>query len=263
MPIQRQDLTVFSDNTLLSPHLFDNESHFMLLICYRLGTSPSWLIMALIEALVFGSPSSITDQAISIDPKPVDSPVTIFSFINGIDVFIQSLSKLKIPSSKCRIIDVIEELANQREGKKVGDIFNSLLSQVNTIGGSTLILELPELLIPLLNISSDELHLKFIQPLRKRFDLMIVITNMDTFDSDPTCYLSQDSIELNKFPITCFHKSIGILNLKPLDSGRANDVTGSISVRRGGTYIETLPVSIIENEYLYFTQRDCTKLFYR
>ena len=114
----------------------------------------------------------------------------------------------------------------------------------------------------LFKISSDDLQLKLINPLMRRCSLLIMITSTENFDNDMPENFGKDTVECVRFTTSSFHKAIAVLSVKPLDTGKANDVTGTLTITRGGALLES-SIAIVENEYLYHTLKDSTTLFYR
>lgn len=271
--IQKQELVLFSDHSVISQQLFLGEHHNIIFLTHRLGTSSSWLINALVEANILGTPYSLNESSSAATTKTgarssrdsVKTPVAIASFIHEATHFGASLNKLNIDSSRFEILDLLTDFVARNLGKPSDKILSELLQRFAACSG-TILLEQPELLMSLFCISSDELHLKFITPLAKKCSLLVIVSSVEGFDNEfpeSSGGFQRDIIEFTKFPITCFHKSIALLSLKPLDTGRAKDVTGTLRIIRGGASAKHLPIHVVENEYLYYTQKESTKLFYR
>ena len=140
-------------------------------------------------------------------------------------------------------------------------IFQSLLELFPNDSTSTIILEQPELLFSLVDgLTSDELNELFIKPLAKRCGLLIITTSVDLYQKDYS--MTKDVTEFMRFINSCFHISIAVLSLQPLETGRAKDITGSLKITRGGATSNHLSTHVVENEYLYLNEKDSTKLFY-
>ncbi|AET40387.1 Elongator subunit ELP6 Ecym_5652 [Eremothecium cymbalariae DBVPG len=270
MSSQKQDLIVFSDDRVISPQLFKNDAHHMILLTHRIGTSPSWLINVLVESIIHGIPLSLNNalnshllqDSLSASDQLCSSPLIIASFIHDSNFFSYSFNRSKLPLNSYKVLDFCTDFVLENLGKPLQSVLDSLLAKVPQKMGSVIILEQAELLMSLFRISSDELHAKFISPLMKKCSLLILVTSVEGFDNDNDEYYNNDAIEFTRFPIAAFHKSIAVFNLKPLDTGRARDVTGIFRITRGGNS-QIDEVHVIENEYLFHVQKETTKLFYR
>lgn len=266
--VQRQDLTIFNDQSVLSKSLFTEGLSHLLFVTHRLGTSPSWLINAITESYIYGIPFSLNESDTSAANRKAvcTRPLVIASFIHESAYFTSSLNKLKIDSSQYRILDFLTDFALKYTGNPKEKVLTELINCLSKQSGRILILEQPELLIPLLNITSDELHLNFINPLMKMFSVVVLVSSVEGYENtnaDSGEYQKKDMIDMIRYTHSCFHKSIVLLALKPLDTGRANDITGTLRITKGGASPSRLPVHVVENEFLFHSQRDSTKLFYR
>ncbi|CCH60508.1 hypothetical protein TBLA_0C07170 [Henningerozyma blattae CBS 6284] len=236
-------------------------------VSYKESTAPSWLISALIENQIEGVPASLNRGGSMIDHSISKNTVIISSFVHDQNFFGTSLQKLKINPQRYKFIDFFTNFVVQYLNKPKDQILVSLLNSFpdnsNTEEPTTIIIECPELLLFLIpGLTSDELQLNFINPLSKKCGLLIIVSSIESFNNDGTA-MDKDSIQLNRFILSCFYKSIAVLSLKPLDTGRARDVTGTLKISKGGKSQEILPLQVVENEYLYHTAKDNTKLFFR
>ncbi|AAS54153.1 AGL338Wp [Eremothecium gossypii ATCC 10895] len=267
---QRQDLLVFSDQSVISRRLLQDGMHHLIMVPHRLGTSPRWLISALAEAFIFGTPVSLNEQqsAAAKAQRPHNTEatrgpaVTVASFMHDAAHYQNVFSKLKLPSQAVRIVDVFTDLVKQNIGKPGAAVLERLLESIPDQRNGGIIIEQPEVLLSLFRLTSDELHLNFINPLMKKCAVLVVVTSVDGFDGGDYERASKDAIEFMRFPTAAFHKSIAVLSLRPLDTGRAKDVTGILQVTQGGS-LEESDVHVVENEYLFHVQKESIKLFYR
>lgn len=253
--VQRQDLVVFSDHSVVSNEIFQEGFHHLTTITASPFTSPTWLINSLVESQILGRAYSL-----NADSSAVQGPsraVTVGSFIHEPQVFHNALGKLKIAPQKYKIVDLVTDLVVKSLGKPRSKVYSEILQKFPTQNQSVIVLEQPELLLSLLDgSSSDEIHSQLITPLMKRCSVLILATNVYDEGEDVT----RDSLEFSRFTLSCLYKSIVVMNLRPLETGRANDVTGTLRITRGGT---RSPVHVVENEYLYLNQKETTRLFYR
>ncbi|CEP64020.1 Elongator subunit ELP6 LALA0_S10e00408g [Lachancea lanzarotensis] len=277
--VQKQELTLFSDHSVLAESLFEKDVHQIILITHKLGTSPIWLVNALVETLVFGAPLTLNEshsgavnrartRTTSQDTNRIRKAVTIASWIHNDEFYHSAFGKLKIDPSNYSINDYLTDFVLKNHGKPASKVLKSIVQELLSAQSQTglLVLEQPELLMHLLNISSDELHLDFINPLARAVPLLVVVSYTESYDNPGTEAAEQvprDTVEQIRFHTGCFFKSIAVLGIKPLATGRAKDITGILTICRGGATTSHLPVDVVENEYLFHTQKDTTKLFYR
>ncbi|AGO13544.1 AaceriAGL338Wp [[Ashbya] aceris (nom. inval.)] len=266
---QKQDLVVFSDQTVISRRLLQDGKHHLILVPHRLGTSPRWLLNALTEVFVFGAPVSLNEQSaatrVQLPQMMGDAggpAVTVASFMHDAAHYQSVFSKLKLPSGTAHVVDVFTDLVKQNIGKPGAVVLERLLASIPDQRNGGIILEQPEILMSLFRLTSDELHLKFINPLMKKCAVLVLITSVDGFEGGDHERTSKDAVEFERFPISAFYKSTAVLSLRPLDTGRAKDVTGILQVTQGGM-LEESDVHVVENEYLFHVQKESIKLFYR
>lgn len=264
---QRQDLIIFNDQTVIPSELVSNGKHHMFLVTSTIATQPLWLINALIETKVLGAPFSLNRSATERTALAhLESSLTIASFIHERDFYRNALQKLKIDANSYELLDMLINFVLKNNDKPRNKILDGLVELFPTDIKSTIVLEQPELLLSLLDgLTSDDLNNKLILPLMKKCGLLIVSSNIDAFQNNENDPLenTRDANECSRFLTSLIYKSIVILNLRSLETGRAKDVTGSLVISRGGQYSNNLSVHVIENEYLYLTEKETTKLFYR
>ncbi|SCU86766.1 LANO_0C09142g1_1 [Lachancea nothofagi CBS 11611] len=274
--VQKQELSVFDDHSTLSKALFEQGEHHVLFVTSKLGTSPPWLINALVETQVFGAPLTLNESSSSAANRahsrlPIANSdkkaAIIASWLHSSDYFHSALGKLKIDQNRYQVHDYLTDFVLKNHDKPASKVLKSLIQEL-TMQSATdlLILEQPELLMHLLNITSDVLHLDFINPLTRIIPVVVIVSYTESYDNpgaDSTERLSPDMIEQIRFLNGCFFKSIVVFGIKPLMTGRAKDITGTLTISRGGASLSHLPINVAENEYLFHTQKDATKLFYR
>lgn len=271
---QRQDFILFNDQSVIPKELYkvaatdSGQQHHMFLITSAMGTQPYWLINALVEVSVSGSPISLNGSSINRDHSHDNSITIVASLVHEENFYHTALQKLKVNSNKYEILDMITDFVMKNIDKPRDKILDMLLDKFPKDTQSTIILEQPELLLVLLKgLTSDELNQRFILPLMKRCKLLIVATNIDLFqnnENEPVDTNNRDSVEITRFVTSLVYGSLVVMNLRSLDTGRAKDVTGSLMISNGGqSNSSTLSVHIVENEYLYLTEKESTRLFYR
>ncbi|CCD26830.1 Elongator subunit ELP6 NDAI_0I02620 [Naumovozyma dairenensis CBS 421] len=269
--VQKQDLTIFSDQSIIPKNLCSNESHNVMLLTSTAATQPLWLINTLVESSIYGHSYSLNSSASSTNTinhnKPINptSSLTIASFAHNKSFYKSSFDRLKINSNSYKILDFLTDFTmNETLGKPKAKIFENLLKLFPNDTTSTIILEQPEILFSLMgdHLSANELIESFLKPLIKKCGLLIIVTSVELYKLDYS--MTKDVTELIRFISFCFHVSLTVLSLQPLQTGRAKDITGSLKITRGGATLDHLSgkIHVIENEYLYLNEKDSTKLFY-
>lgn len=237
-----------------------DNSHNLITITSSPSNSPFWLINALIEAKITGAPHSLNGTSVSASPYATSKPVSIASFIHNVKHYTEAMNKLKIEPHSYRIVDLLTDFVVKNISKPRGKVLSELIDAITQVPSSMIVLDQPEILLTLLEgLTSDELHRKFIIPLVEKCGLLVIATNIN-FNLENS---GKDAVQFSRFASGCLYKSIAILSLRPLETGRATDVTGTLRITRGAASSTNMSCHVVENEYLYLNQRDNTKLFYR
>lgn len=248
--VQTQELVLFSDGSVFSREICLGNGHNLITITSSPSNSPFWLINALIEARITAATDSGTTSG----------PVTVGSFIHSAKPYTDVLNRQKIDANSYRVIDLLTDFVIKNIAKPRAKVLAELLDAFTQVPSSMIVLEQPEILLTLLDgLTSDELHRKFILPLMEKCGILVISTNISYSVSG----VGRDSIQFARFASGCLYKSIAVLSLRPLETGRAKDVTGSLRITRGGASSTHLKCHVVENEYLYLNQKDNTRLFYR
>lgn len=280
MTTQRQDLVLFSDQSII-PTVTDKDPHRLFLITSTHSSGPQWLINAFVETYLKGSPYSLNGNKInsstsnSIFNHSTVNPnkVTIISFIHTEDHYLSSFRRLQINSNQYRVIDCLTDFVQKRIPKYMNDRLNLLQSiiqqldnNVNNVNNNIIILDQPEFLLSLVpGLTSNELWNNFVNPIWRKCKILMISNDVDLFkDGILNGTTNKTFIELQRFIAICHYKSTVILNLRPLATGHAKDITGTLRITRGGVscFDNNDSIHVVENEYLYFTEKENTKLFY-
>ncbi|SMN20410.1 similar to Saccharomyces cerevisiae YMR312W ELP6 Subunit of Elongator complex, which is required for modification of wobble nucleosides in tRNA [Maudiozyma saulgeensis] len=267
---QRQDFILFSDQSVIPTELravSAEPQHHLFLVTSTMATQPLWLINALVETCVSGGPFSLNGPSASLKSNP-NSITTIASLVHEENFYHNALRKLKVNANGYQVLDILTNFILKNNDKPSDKVLDELLELFPADVQSTIILEQPELLLSLIRgLTADELNKKFILPLMKKCKLLIVASSIDLFqnnENEPLDTNNSDVQEFTRFVTSLIYNSIVVMNLRSLDTGRSKDVTGSLMISRGGQSTNSpLSVHVVENEYLYLTQKDSTKLFYR
>nr|CAE84404.1 Elp6 protein [Nakaseomyces delphensis] len=261
---QRQDLVIFNDHSVFSKKLLCNGVNTVVVLTSMQATQASWAINVLMESYLFGYPVSLNSEqksgTLEVDPQAY---VTVASMVHGTSWFQSTFNKLQVNSSHYTIVDMLTDFVKMTNGKSADKILKSLADMFPDKPESSLIvLEQPELLLLLVpNLSADMLSSKFINVLRKKCALLVVNTVTDSVQVEND---TAPASEFKRFLQTNIFKSNVVLSLSPLPTGRAKDVTGTLRITRGPKSFEGFipEIHVVENEYLYLTERETTKLFY-
>lgn len=273
---QRQDLVIFSDQSIIPT--IEDESHRMFLITSTASCGPQWLVNALVETHAKGVSVSLNTSS-----SPVASPqhnpnsmTTILSLAHDKNYYTSNLSKLKVNANQYNIIDCLTDFVMTTMTKFQNNKVKLLTSLVDSLSNDTrqmIILEQPELLLSLVpGLTSDELWTHFVNPIWQKCRLLVISSAIDMFQdgniNEPENMNNRDCLEFQRFVMSCHYKSSVILNLRPLSTGHAKDITGTLKVAKGGSDWNQFNnnssnnIHVIENEYLYLTEKDSTRLFY-
>lgn len=271
----KQDLVLFSNQSCI-----DDAANGIWLINSMLATQPIWLINAIVETVIKGVPNSINASKNLKQPVGFNTGnnVTLCSFIHKLNYYQTPLTKItNIDQNQIKIIDFMSNYMKDKNFtindtsslnkleklKKIVDYFPTFSNMI--------ILDHPELLISLFGCSSMEIWNGLIRPLGLKCDKLLLSNSIEWFNldlNDPINSNNLESIEtteLNKFLLNCLHQCVINLTIKPLSTGFAKDISGTLTITRGGQPLD-LPVGsnlhIVENEYLYLTEKESTKLFY-
>lgn len=275
MTSQRQDLVLFSDQSVI-PRINDG-THKLFLISATGEVASQWLINALLETKAKGVPHSLNGGASTIKSHHTMTPSstspstsTIISFVHDKEHYTNNLNKLQLTPNQCHIIDCVTDFVLRHIPKYQGNkikLLQSIIDQIND-HPQMIVLDQPELLLSLVSgLTSDELWTHFIIPLWRKTPLLIInINNNMDIIQEGSDYVNKDLIEFQRFITSCHYHASVILNLRPLSTGHAKDITGTLRITRGGVdwndNNDNENIHVIENEYLYLTEKDSTRLFY-
>ncbi|KAG7843962.1 hypothetical protein KL941_004444 [Ogataea angusta] len=245
--LQQQDLVVFEDRSILPKS--DPDHNYCTLVLYKASTRPTWLNVALVENSLFGTcyvnKTPISDRS--------TAPVVFASLSVDETTYRKQLARLK------------GDLA----GFKYVDLFNSYqdwytkisleVDRQSKVDKPNVFIENPEFLLFLTDITVDKL-LAQLRKLNTKCNLYLISSSDESlmeYSDSPDDLATVHATFLTKLA----HRTSLILSLRPLRTGRAEDVTGELTIGRG---LIGSPKKIVEREYLYLINKEGTvKLFYR
>ncbi|KAM9937922.1 hypothetical protein OXX80_002556 [Metschnikowia pulcherrima] len=272
MTTQQQDLVFFDDNTLLSDKVLGKDNHALHVITHAEGTQPAWLINTLIESCLVGTANSVNRDLARV-PQPRSS-VTYVSFLHPSDFVYKSCRKQGLDLEKADdflFVDCFSELFTKKIAqpqdamaaieKIFAEIIQKIKSQSN--GSSAVIVHSPELLLAATDISSNDLIYHLQQVNRACNSLVVVVNNGEALVDFESIVPADPVFKITDFYVKLHHKSSLNVNLSPLATGKAKDITGCLIVSRGALYPHE-NVRVLEKDYVFHVSKESTvKIFFR
>lgn len=260
-----QDLVIYSDGSITAPpNIAFGKEHTFNLLLYTEFTKCTWFEIALmqnslLDICYINSTTSHQDSYCWQNPK---CNVLFASFGNGSEVYFKQFQKyMKIDMTRgngaFKFITFLEE-----DIEKWFDILQMEAAKLTQDKSRALniFLEDPQLLLFLKNYDEDEI----ISRLAKLNEIANIYV---TAPSDKSLLqftqLSDDLATVyTSFIMKLLHRSNLIVRLKPLKTGRAEDITGELIINKG--VIDHSKLQVLEREYLYVIGKEgSVKLFYR
>lgn len=303
---QKQQFVLFNDNSVVINDLLDGQKYqpFLSLLTHKKGTNNNWVLNILMEELLYGknrinaSFSGSGDVSVPHGKRKV----VLISFTNGLDYYEyffkkNTLEDLVQASGNFHFIDCFNGLftkiladtkgptgkySTTYEAVKKRLFEGYIMKRLKEIdsagdGNNTTILLIDglEMLLSATEMTAVEL-IKLVNDLNKSQRRVFISLNTD----DSLFDMSRESgagnpyslkHKVSEFYSMLYHRSILTVSVKPLDTGRANDVTGTVRVSRGMIPIADLYIGdavrdnmdVLENEYMFNVRKDSgISLFY-
>ncbi len=260
---QKQDLNLFIDNSIIPEKVLTSEPLFGT-ITHTQGTSPSWLVNLLIENSLYGTCVINHEKN---QHRQIRADTVVISFLHDYDYYEKDLKRNGIElndNKQFHFIDLFTDLFQKiSTPESIGKLFDQIATQIQAYQNTKkiILIEGIEFLLSATSITTIQL-LNQINKLNKLAKGIFVITSADRELIEAT----QGNQNLSEFKTLDFivrliHRSNIVMGLRPLETGRAKDITGTLTISKGTIPFESLVVS--EKEYLYFINRETTKLFFR
>jgi elongator complex protein 6 len=249
------ELTFYENDSIFN----SSPSKTLSLITNTLETSSTWLVDLVTSKILKDSATH---------------SVTIVQFINKTSLHQRGITKygVEIDSSSklgtLKLVDISDQIfkvgSNGFDGVDANELESYIKSTIeisnttNRVDGSAnryLILENVDVLLTAGN--TPERILTLIHNLHAVSSHIQIICNADSPLVTPGTYLSDSHGLLVNHLI---HRSSLVVSLRPLETGRADDVTGVLRITRGPKVSQ---LKVIENEYLYFVTSDNVKIIHR
>lgn len=272
MTSQKQDLVFYTDNSLILDEELSKDIHQLQIISYKEGTNPSWFVNSLLENSLVGTATTVNRD---LKTKRRDrSLVTFVSFQNNAEFVINSCRKqgLDLTSmSNFTFIDCFSDLFTKRitntmnSKTQIDSLFLDIYKQVESqnTDKKVIFVEGLEILLAATDASVNVILL-WIQKLSQSCKCLFTILNTESPLLDFENGNPQDPVfKITDFYVKLYHRSSLNINLLPLSTGRAKDITGCLTVTRGSIPLP-LGLQVVEKEYIYHLSKESTvKLFFR
>lgn len=269
MSTQKQDLVLFSDNSILSEDILSLEEPHLSVISSSQGTSPSWLINSLVENALVGTASQVNRDLLQRRANRTNT--IVISFSRPLESYVKGCKRmgLDLGSEKnFEFIDCFSDLfsthiTNPNDSvSQVDKLFSQILDQINKSGHRKVIfLEAPEILLSATNISSYDM-LKYCFHINKLCTQLFVISACDSpqIVSVLASLPKNPVYKITDFLIKLYHRSSLNISLQSLTTGRTDDITGRLTITRGCIPYINIPelqyTFVREQEYVYYLHKE-------
>ncbi|KAI0462791.1 hypothetical protein LJB42_003592 [Komagataella kurtzmanii] len=271
MSHQAQDFSLFRSGEVIPQALTDSKT-FRSCFTYTdtQGTSSSWLTTCFVENLIFGT-CNINKDANSFKTskfslKNPRSRVVIVSFLHGISFYNKTWVKYLGVESSFQGDENLSFFDLSTAEAPVDKLFKPVIAALKSSAlPCTLILDHPELYFLTNQCSINEFmsQISYINSLANVLVSTFADANLiDLNETDSSTITHRQTEFLTKL----YHRSQGILSLRPLETGRADDVTGTMTVSKGSISFEdeAKNLEINEQQYLYLVNKEgSVKVFFR
>lgn len=234
-----QDVIFYRDGSIINDTVLER-GRYLLMVLYTLGTAPTWLVAALIENAAVLTATQINRSL----TKRTRQPATVVSFNNTREFYAQAV-KQRAPFN---FVDGFSELFTkritdpERGDEQVRAEFEKLTKDLSGV----VIIEGFEIFAQATNASTHTLT-ALVQALVMRCQQVIVVMPEPTGES-------------RQLMINLLYRAHLVCHTRPLETGRAKDITGSLTVTRGPV---PAPVPVAEQEYLYNVDATSVKVALR
>lgn len=256
MAPQQQDLSVFADHSVTQI-----DEKCLSVITHVHGTLATWLVSGLIESYLYGTCNLINTSS-NKTISQAKSKVILISFSNDhrlYDKFFKKINLEAVNNANFKFVSVLNEVFDNESV-----IFEKIMKEITNFTSVekplNVVIESPEILLHTTDMETDS-YLSFLNSVQKKTTNLTLVSSIDknmiNFQTP-----SEDSIEFRhtEFMSKLFYRSNVIFNLKPLETGRADDVTGTLTVSKGLQQ----KLEVVEKEYLFLINKEGNvKLFYR
>lgn len=264
-----QGLQFFSGTALLPDALLDTADSHVSIISHLQGTSPSWLVNSIIENALQGTTNVVhPDAAAAIANR---KRVVLASFLNPADHFVGALKKNGLDLQRqpnYKFVDCFSGLFAslitnpENATKDCQAIFDSISTAIDS-HDTVVIIEGLDVLLSATSLSTNELLGYLFDITKQSCQTFVVfphdVPKMINFDATNPHDPSRRAAD---FLLKLHHRSSMNILVQPLPTGRASDLSGSLTVSKGP--IPYACTQIVEREYTFHVSKDSSvKLYYR
>lgn len=269
MSSQQQDLVFFADGSLVS---FNKSSKNppLHIVSYRDGTAPMWLVTSLVENCLVGTANQVNRE---LKSSVKDTSVLYVSFLNTEDSFKKAFRKQAVDIDSLSLFEYLdystslfttEFVPGKDTSTQCKKLFENIELNIKskTSMHKVVFIDGPELLLAATDLQSNEL-LAGIRRLNELATIIPVINVHSSYFDLESTNAQDPTFRLSEFFVKLFHTSSLNVHLQPLSTGKAKDITGSLTVTRGALPVPTNS-EVLEREYVFQVTKDATaKLFFR
>lgn len=259
--VQKHYLTLFNDNSIIPESVLESEQSYLSIVSHNIGTSPFWLLNSLIENGLIGTASAINKE---LCPRSTqDTNVVFISFLNNEDFYVSNSKKSGIDllmNLNFKFIDLFLNLFSKRlkDSRNASQDVETMFDEVKKVIQSCqhkkriVFIESPEFLLSSTNLAPNQL-VKHLFEINKLCNLLVVIAAQDSpqFVNTMAYDHNDPSFKITDFLLKLYHRSNININMQPLPTGRAKDITGCLTVTKGSRPFEIPGLKVYEKEYMY------------
>lgn len=240
--LQQQALTFYEthEGSLLSA------SNSLSLIVHDASNSPTWLVSGIIQqALSETNECYLSPQAPTL--RKIANTTYVYSFTNPEHLYNRYFNRYLTKNRE--LLKFTSFLSDFTSNLENWDTY--ILNQIkeNTLQRPIVIIEHPELLISIIpGMTINKLISKLTE--FQKFSTLYIVTSTSLTKSYQTLLPS------------LLHRSSLIISLTSLSTGRADDISGILSVSSGPKFMSSNP-KISDRQYSYYVSTNSVKLYFK
>lgn len=271
MSSQQQDLVFFSDNSIISNESLVPGNKNLHIISHNAGTNPSWLLTSIVENGLLGTANLVNRE---LNRKISNRAlVTVASFVHPREFWVLACRKQGVDldsNTHFNYVDCVSDLFTKHvtnpASSKAGvcKLFDNITTSVEKQNNDKkiIIVESPETLLAATDLTSNDLvHL--LRKLASAGNTLIVVVNSDSPLTGFAGSLPGDPVfKITDFYVKLHHVSSLNINILPLATGRAKDITGCLTVSKGAKPANPV-TQVVEKDYIFHISKESVKLYFR
>lgn len=271
---QKQDFVLFNDNSVLPERYFESGSLGVTKIGHVQGTSPAWLVGSLIENALVGSCQSI-NRDLTRNPQ-LDRAVVLVSFVHPKEFYTKICKRAGLDldsESSFHFVDCFSSLFQdlipdpEHPSSSISALWkNKVCKVIDALSTKKVVvfIEGTEILLHATNIGVNELLAHMFHAASSASQLNVVTAQDAEMLAEPSASIGGPGDKISDFLVKLTHRSQCQLSLAPLATGRADDISGTLTIARGSLPFSASMPLLIEREYIYHVSKDLVvNLFFR